>query len=105
MNYEFYGVAVAGLVIIWIMFWSLKRETKKQFDHQTRVNEVYYDGIRSELNILVLCMRDINERMAFLEAANIYTMPAEPSQPNPRSMAARKMHERRRQRKLEKKSE
>ena len=123
MNYEFYGVAGAGLFLIYIMLWIFARSIKRR-------NEVYYDSIRAELNIIVFTIRRIDEavddsvtvfgydiadvkqatdeikdRMSFLEAATIYTMPIEPSKPNQRSMAARKVHERRRQRKLENKGD
>ena len=123
MNYEFYGVAVAGLFLIYIMLWIFARSIKRR-------NEVYYDSIRAELNIIVFTIRRIDEavddsvtvfgydiadvkqatdeikdRMSFLEAATIYTMPIEPSQPNARSAAMKQSHERRRQRKLEKKGD
>jgi len=46
---------------------------------------------------------DIKERLSFLEAAMIYTVPLEAAQLNPRSAAAREMWKRRKQKKLEKK--
>lgn len=47
---------------------------------------------------------DVKERISFLEAATLYTMPLEASELNPRSAAAREMWQRRKQKRLEKKS-
>ena len=84
MNLEFYGVAIAGATFF---YWVIRNFRK---DIEGRFNKIDGD------------LMDIKERLAFLEAANIYTMPSEPSQPNNRSLAAIKMHQRRRQ-KAEKK--
>lgn len=91
MNYEFYGVAVAGASFFYLIMRNFKKDIEFKFGK-----------IDCKLDKLQDDMSDLKERLSFLEAANIYTMPSDPSPPNNRSLAAIKMHQRRRQ-KVEKK--
>ena len=64
-----------------------------------------FDKIDQRFDKIDATLAEHGERLAFLEAANIYTMPMEPSTPNPRSTAAKEMWKKRRTKKLEKKDE
>jgi hypothetical protein len=101
--------------------YKIREESKQQFEfirHEIRefrsdvnsdlefigdqVNEIRADlgDFRKEM---LLDITDIKERLSFLEAATLYTMPLEPAQLNPRSQAAREMWKKRKQKGLEKK--
>ena len=73
--------ALGGLglfVLKWIRddIKSLKKEIKESFDNVDK----RFDSVNLDL-------ADIKERLSFLEAANIYTMPIETPRPNPKSEA------------------
>ena len=98
MNLEFYGVAIAGATFFYWVIRNFKKDIEHRFD---RVDS-RFDRVDGEFSKIRQDLTEIKERLSFLEAANIYTMPSEPSPPNNRSLAAIKMHQRRRQ-KAEKK--
>jgi hypothetical protein len=106
MNWEMYGVAAVCLLAIWLMIRDLRKTINKRFD---RLDESFdcVDTSLSEICESLIGIRDhlaeVRERLTFLEAASIYTMPLEPIQPNARSQAAKEVWVRRRQKKLEKK--
>lgn len=91
-------------------FRNLKSDIKEQHNRLEehihhigdQVNEVRNDlgDFRDEVHS---DSSDIKERISFLEAATLYTMPIETPQPNPRSAAAREMWQRRKAKRLEKK--
>lgn len=108
--------AIFGLV--YATFRNLKSDLKDKFDKiDSRFDKIdlrfekvdliidkvnsRFDQVHAEFKEIRLDLTEIKERMAFLEAANIYTMPLQPSEPNPRSQAAREMWKRRRQKSLE----
>ena len=80
MNYEFYGVAVAGLVIIWLMLCACCRSAKRRFDSIDRQMDAMckiFDSLDSHLDkmdgIIISIEGDIieiKERMAFLRGRN-----------------------------------
>ena len=74
-----------GLGIFRSEFQQFRQETHKELKE-----------VRADLS-------EVKERMAFLEAANIYTMPIEPVKPNARSQAAIDRWARKKQKKIEKK--
>jgi hypothetical protein len=78
--------------------WFIKRLDKK-FDKI----DARFDKVDERFDKIDESLKEHGERLAFLEAAGIYTMPMEPSQPNPRSVAAREMWKRRRTKKVEQK--
>lgn len=63
-----------------------------------------FDKVDLEFKEVRADLTEVKERLAFLEAANIYTMPLEPIQPNARSQAAKERWVRRRQKSIEKKN-
>ena len=91
INWGMVGSVATAVALVYGMFRNLKGDINDNFD----AVYVKIDRMQDDIS-------DIKERLSFLEAANIYTMPSEPSQPNSRSLAAIKMHQRRRQ-KVEKK--
>lgn len=119
LNWEMYGVVVACLGVFYAIMRNFKNDIEKRFDKidarfdgvdlrfkdMGKKSEEQFEKIDGRLRKIERDISDVKECMAFLEAANIYTMPMEPSQPNPRSLAAKEMWNRRRQKKLEKKGE
>ena len=73
---------------------------EKRFD---KIDEKF-DKIDQRFNHIDKTLAEHGERLAFLEAANIYTMPVEPVIPNARSSAAAEMWRKRRSKKLEHKN-
>jgi len=114
INWGMVGSAATIVALVYGMFRNLKSDIREELNSIRKDIKTLRYETGSDINILRTEQKEfrielhadvteIKERMAFLEAANIYTMPAEPSEPNPRSMAAREMWRRRRQKKLEKK--
>ena len=103
---ELYALGLGALSFIYGTLRGFKKDVEKRFDKidqqfgkvDDRFNKVDY-----EIKELKEDVSEIKERMSFLEAANIYTMPSEPTAPNNRSLAAIKMHQRRKQKKLARK--
>lgn len=86
------------IAVMWITdrrrFESLEKSIKEGFDkNETKISEIHKD------------IMDIRERLAFLEASNIYTMPIETISPNPRSTAMKQNWVMRRKKQLAKKGE
>lgn len=65
-------------------------EKFQKIDERFEKNEHIIEEIKSDIT-------EIKERISFLEATSIYSMPLEPVKPNARSAAAREMWARRRQ--------
>lgn len=85
MNLELYGVVISALGLIYLMIRNFRTDVNGQF------KSIHEDLV------------EIRERLSFLEASSLYTMPLEPAQLNPRSAAAREMWKKRKAKKLEKK--
>lgn len=75
-------------------------------DVHERFNKIdaRFDKVDAKFEKIEADLTELKQGQAFLEAANIYTMPSEPSKPNARSQAARELWRRRRQKKLESKT-
>lgn len=113
MNLESINWGMVGSVgtivgLVYAMFRNLKSDIADQIKESKKdLKDLRLDlakdvtlirgEVNGKLNKLQDDLTDIKERLSFLEAANIYTMPSEPSAPNNRSLAAIKMHQRRRQ--------
>jgi DNA anti-recombination protein RmuC len=113
INWQMYGVALAGLVFIYNMFRNARNDINEKFssiskrfdkiDQQFDKIDARFDTVNRHLVDIRNDITEVKERLSFLEAANIYTMPFEPSEPNPRSQAAREMWKRRKAKRVEKK--
>lgn len=110
---ELYALGLGALSFIYGTLRGFKKDVEKRFDgidqRFEKVDALFdkvdqrFDKVDYEIKELREDVSEIKERMSFLEAANIYTMPSEPSPPNARSMAAIRMHQRRKQKKLTRK--
>ena len=98
LNWEMYAVVVAGFGLFYGMMRNFKNDILGRFDKI----DSRFDRIDRDLKEIRSDITEVKERLAYLEAANIYTMPLDPIIPNPRSQAAKEMWARRRQKKLEK---
>jgi hypothetical protein len=106
IDWSMVGSATAVIGFIYGCFRSLKSDIKDQLNAINRRFEAVdsrFDTVNQYLAENHEHIIDIKERLSFLEAAMIYTVPLEAAQLNPRSAAAREMWKRRKQNKLEKK--
>lgn len=100
MKAELSIAALTALALIYGMFRNFKSDIREQFSEAKDDINKQFSEIKTDLKSIKEDVTEIKERLSFLEAANIYTMPSEPSPPNNRSLAAIKMHQRRRERAL-----
>lgn len=105
--------AAAGSIIwgFYIFFRNIKRDNRENLSSfKNDVKELFFilkndiNEVKSEIREIKSEISDIKERITFLESAALYTMPLEPSQPNPRSQAAKAMWNKRRQKKIDSKA-
>lgn len=78
-------------------------ETKNGFEKTQSNSDQGFKHLESKINKLQEDMSDVRERLSFVEACTVYSMPTETVHPNPRSQAMIEHHRRRRQKKLEQK--
>lgn len=79
-----------------LFVWFVKRLDKKFEKIDNR-----FDKIEKRFDRLDETLREHGERLSFLEAANIYTMPIEAVPNNPRREAAKEMWRKRKAKKIE----
>jgi hypothetical protein len=81
-----------AFVLFLILFIS-KKYARMSLESSRKINAIL-DGIEEEL-------MEIKDRLTFLEASNIFTIPVDSGRNTARSEAAKEMWKRRRQRKIE----
>lgn len=103
-------IGSGGLIGIALTIYKIGRFAEKFEQFKTSINENFnemenrFNKVDKKLDKLEEILKDQGERLAFLEASSIYTLPLEPPQPNVRSAAAREMWKKRRAKKIEQKS-
>ncbi len=91
---------IASLATVSALIYGIFRNLKGDIDTRFKDIKSEFKDIKSDITIIRADLVDIKERLSYLEAANIYTMPLEPSVPNIRSLKAKEMWKRRKQKKL-----
>ena len=92
------GLTAINTIVIAIMWISDRRG--KRFASLELIIKEGFEKSDKKMDKIQEDVTDIRERVSFLEAANIYTMPLEPVIPNPRSEAMKQHWQKRRQKKL-----
>lgn len=93
------ALTVINTFVIALM-WISDRRSKNFTDLRKDIKDEF-SRVNLKLDKMDKDIVEIRERVTFLEAANIYTMPIEPIQPNLRSMKAKEIWRRRKQKNIE----
>lgn len=101
-------VPVAAMFVFWVKRLDKKfekiDERFEKIDRRFEKIDEKFEKVQQRFDRIDLTLADHGERLSFLEAANVYTIPIEPHIPNKRSEIAKEMWRKRRTKKLENKS-